>query len=451
MDCHATATLMILVNGMDAVQRFSTDAASSAPGLALSQAELSRAELSRAKSSRRGGLAPWVAVLVCWLGCCGDVSSLTAASYRTRNFMVDAPTAPLAKAVGDAAEGYRRSLAEHWLGGALPPWPSPCPIRVIAGPQLAAQGVTEYNRAPVRDFRMEVVGTPRRILDSVLPHEVTHTILATHFGRPLPRWADEGICTTVEHEEEKAKHEVKLREFLASRRGIAMNRLFLLTEYPSDVLPMYAQGYSVCRFLIEQRGPRAFIDFLSDYMQRPSWTQNIRKHYGYRSLADLQEKWLAWVSVGSGPVDLYVASVRQADSLQASSQQSSSPPAGQPPASTVALASADQPAWSAANDSVALALSERSAERSAGQSTVRSADASAGGGSWYGRGGANDRSGQTGTAISAIGSMAPPSVRRSQEYGKLDPPAAARGSSYQAATPQAESGVGRRFKVAATH
>ncbi len=33
---------------------------------------------------------------------------------------------------------------------------------------------------------MEVIGTPERILDSVLPHEVTHTILATYFGRPLP-------------------------------------------------------------------------------------------------------------------------------------------------------------------------------------------------------------------------------------------------------------------------
>ena len=40
--------------------------------------------------------------------------------------------------------------------------------------------------------------TARRILDSVLPHEITHTIFATHFGQPLPRWADEGACTTVD-------------------------------------------------------------------------------------------------------------------------------------------------------------------------------------------------------------------------------------------------------------
>ena len=225
-----------------------------------------------------------------------------AAGFRTQNFIVQASTPALAKAVGESAERYRDDLATYWLGNRLPAWPTPCPIRVISGPTLAAQGVTTYNRAPVRDFQMEVVGTPERILDSVLPHEVTHTVLATHFGRPLPRWADEGICTTVEHEAERSKHEIKLREFLSTRRGIAMNQLFLLTEYPNDVLPMYAQGYSVCRFLIAQKDARTFIAFLQDYMQRPSWTENIRKHYGYESLAELQEYWLAWVAEGSGPV-----------------------------------------------------------------------------------------------------------------------------------------------------
>jgi hypothetical protein len=228
-----------------------------------------------------------------------------AAGMRTQNFIVQAPTPGLAEAVGQAAERYRHDLAVHWLGKPLPHWPSPCPVRVIAGPNLAAQGVTTYNPAPVRDFQMEVVGTPERILDSVLPHEVTHTILATYFGRPLPRWADEGICTTVEHASERSKHDVKLLEFLRSRRGIAMNQLFLMTEYPADVLPMYAQGYSVCRFLIDQKGPHTFIQFLQDYMQRPSWTANVKKHYQYDSLAELQQYWLAWVTAGSGSVEKF--------------------------------------------------------------------------------------------------------------------------------------------------
>ena len=260
--------------------------------------------------------------LICGLisGCFLFGATAQAAGFRTQNFLVQAPTAALAKAVGESAERYRSELASYWLGKTLPPWPTPCPIRVVAGPTLAAQGVTTYNRAPVRDFQMEVVGTPERILDSVLPHEVTHTVLATHFGRPLPRWADEGICTTVEHESERNKHEAKLREFLSTRRGIAMNQLFLLTEYPNDVLPMYAQGYSVCQFLIAQKDAKTFIGFLQDYMKRPSWTENIRKHYGYESLGELQQYWLAWVAQGSGPVGKF-AKVQPAKVQPAKVQQ----------------------------------------------------------------------------------------------------------------------------------
>lgn len=262
-----------------------------------------------ADSKLRGKVVAFAAGIVC-IAVATAVCEADAANYRTRNFLIQAPDPTLAKKVGDAAEKYRHDLASYWIGRPLPAWPTPCPVVVVAGPNLAAQGETNYHTSPVRDFQMQVVGTPERILDSVLPHEVTHTVLATHFGRPLPRWADEGICTTVEHESEKNKHEAKLREFLSTRRGIAMNQLFLLTEYPNDVLPMYAQGYSVCRFLIEQQDAPTFIEFLSDYMRSPSWTENIKKHYGYDSLAELQQYWLAWVSEGSGPVERFAKNSR---------------------------------------------------------------------------------------------------------------------------------------------
>ena len=71
---------------------------------------------------------------------------------------------------------------------------------------------------------MKIQGSRERILDSVLPHEITHTIFATHFGRPLPRWADEGACTTVEHASEKAKQDKLLIQFLLTDRGIPSTR-----------------------------------------------------------------------------------------------------------------------------------------------------------------------------------------------------------------------------------
>nr|WP_236649123.1 hypothetical protein [Rhodopirellula sp. SM50] len=243
-----------------------------------------------------------------------------AQNARTQNFLVHADTQELAEAVAQQAEQFRHELAVYWLGEPLRPWTTPCPIEVVSGPHLAAQGATTYNRSPVGNFQMQVIGSRERILDSVLPHEVTHTVMATHFGRPLPRWADEGICTTVEHSAERNKHEVKLREYLSNRRGIPMNKLFRLTEYPSDMLPMYAQGYSVCRFLIEQSGPRQFIAFLEGYMESSSWTDNVQAHYGYESLKQLQDQWLAWVAQGSGSVESFVSARGKASASLASSR-----------------------------------------------------------------------------------------------------------------------------------
>ncbi|HMP06895.1 MAG TPA: hypothetical protein PJ982_11130, partial [Lacipirellulaceae bacterium] len=140
----------------------------------------------------------------------------SAAGYRTANFVVDAPTPQLAREIGDAAEQWRLSLAHEWLGQELPRWSEPCPIKARVAPQLGAGGATSFvfDQGEVFGWRMNIQGSRERILDSVLPHEITHTIFATHFRRPVPRWADEGACTTVEHRSEIAKQEHLLLEFL---------------------------------------------------------------------------------------------------------------------------------------------------------------------------------------------------------------------------------------------
>lgn len=223
------------------------------------------------------------------------------ASYRTQNFIVTASTPQLAQEVGQAAEAYRAGLAREWLGRELPPWQDPCPIAVTVGAHLGAGGATSFmfDRGRPYGWTMSIQGSRERILDSVLPHEVTHTILATHFGRPLPRWADEGACTTVEHASEREKQHNLLINFLTTGRGIAFNQMFAMTEYPRDVLPLYAQGYSLARFLVAQRGKQHFIRYVGDGMQWNDWGRATQVHYGYKDLSELQLTWLDWVRRGS--------------------------------------------------------------------------------------------------------------------------------------------------------
>jgi hypothetical protein len=231
---------------------------------------------------------------------------------ETPHFRVFASDASLAQEVGQMAESYRRHLALHWLGRELAPWMEKVPLTVQSAPNMPASGETKYTLmgGTVRDFRMVVCGSRQRILDSVLPHEMTHTILATHFaaaGKPIPRWADEGACTTVEDESERSKHDTMLVRFLSEGRGIPFASLFAMRDYPRDMMPLYAQGYSLCAFLIAQGGPRQFIQFLERGMQDEDWVTAISQTYGYPKLGKLQTAWNQWVSDGGGTVANYTA------------------------------------------------------------------------------------------------------------------------------------------------
>ncbi len=222
-------------------------------------------------------------------------------SCRSQHFVVQAPTSEFARQVCAEAERFRRELAIEWLGQELPPWQDPCPIRVTVGRNLGAGGATSFTfiHGQPRGWEMDIQGSRQRILDSVLPHEVTHTIMATHFGRPLPRWADEGAATSVEHTSERTKQDRLLIEFLTTNRGIAFNHMFAMKEYPRDILPLYSQGYSLARFLIARGGKRKFVDYVGDGMRWNNWTAATQKHYNMRSLSELQVTWLSWVRQGS--------------------------------------------------------------------------------------------------------------------------------------------------------
>jgi len=258
--------------------------------------------------------------------CLSQIAS--AASHRTENFIVTAATKELASTIAHTAERYRKQLAVEWLGHELPRWSQPCPIKATKiGPRFGAGGATSFlfethgqqfarpasyrsgqrgdglfQARPVGrpyGWEMSVEGSRERVLDSVLPHEVTHTIFATHFGRPLPRWADEGASTTVEHVSEKAKQHRMLYQFLKSDRGIAFNRMFAMNEYPADILPLYSQGFSLARFLIAQGGKRKFVKYLEDGLNSNNWTASTKSHYGFKSLSELQVTWNDWVREGS--------------------------------------------------------------------------------------------------------------------------------------------------------
>jgi hypothetical protein len=173
-------------------------------------------------------------------------------------------------------------------------------MTVQVAPHLGAGGATTFvfDNGEVFGWRMTIQGSAERVLDSVLPHEITHMIFASYFRRPLPRWADEGGATSVEHISEKQKHRQMLVQFLRTGRGIAFGQMFAMTEYPQDVMPLYAQGYSLAEFLIYHGGRRKFVAFLADGMRDGQWSAAVQRNYKISDLPALQNEWVAWVGQG---------------------------------------------------------------------------------------------------------------------------------------------------------
>ena len=234
----------------------------------------------------------------------GTVASM-GAGYRTPNFVVTAPTAQLAKQVGEAAEVYRKELAIDWTGEPLPGnWSTPCPIAVHVG-SIGARGETKFNfqNGEVYGWKMEIHGTEERILDSVLPHEINHTIFASHFRRPLPRWADEGAASLIENESERMRLRKIHDQVMNTTRKIPLRTLLEMKNYPSDnqqVLTLYAEGHSLADYLIQRSDKPTYLKFLQLAHER-DWNHALKTYYRFENVEALEKVWDEWVVAGSPP------------------------------------------------------------------------------------------------------------------------------------------------------
>jgi hypothetical protein len=162
----------------------------------------------------------------------------------------------MSRALAAEAEYQRSALARLWLGQELPLADDKCVIQYTLH-HAASTGASTFTFRNLKDSKTglntaktELSGEFLDVLTNVLPHEVMHIILATHFGRPVPRWADEGIAVAAEDADSQSHHDETCRKLLNEGRGVRLKVLFRMTDYPRDLLAVYAQGHSVVRFLL---------------------------------------------------------------------------------------------------------------------------------------------------------------------------------------------------------
>lgn len=138
------------------------------------------------------------------------------------------------------------------------------------------------------DLRCDYPG----VLGSVLPHEVTHILMAGRFGgEPIPVWANEGMAILSEPREKIDLHLTHLPRYRGDGQLFAVRELMRTRQYPHRraMGPFYAQSVSLVEFLTRQQGEAAFIRFVREGAKE-GYEKALGKHYGW-SLAELEQRW----------------------------------------------------------------------------------------------------------------------------------------------------------------
>jgi hypothetical protein len=202
-----------------------------------------------------------------------------------------------------AAEDEYVQLSRWWFGKPHPDlWrptagpgrdvaPVPIAIHLEAG---AGGGRTTFriDRGHVFGWKMTVAGSPRKIIDDVIPHEVGHVVLYARFRRPLGRCLDEGAAAVGESRREHAASRERVAAALRDHAELPFSRIVDEHRYPSPATTplLYAQSHSLVEFLLQRKRREAFVAFLDD-PRAPS--AKLRDFYGW-SVDELQTEWETW-------------------------------------------------------------------------------------------------------------------------------------------------------------
>jgi hypothetical protein len=224
------------------------------------------------------------------------------------NFRIYHADPALAKKVSEVAEAAREAQTRRWTGAApRTRWTPVCEIYLYPNARIFSQRTGQPEDSPgfstsglmagrVTARRINLRADHPKLLRAILPHEVTHIVLAELFPvRQIPRWADEGMAVLSEPADEQAVRDADLDGPVHGGKIFSVEQILTMTDYPDGRhWPLYyAQSISITRYLVEQSSPARFAQFVRD-AQEVGFEAALQSHYRIQGFSDLQARWLAY-------------------------------------------------------------------------------------------------------------------------------------------------------------
>ncbi len=227
--------------------------------------------------------------------------------HETANFRIYHRDARLAESAAQTAEAVRAAQGKQWGSQAASKrWMPACEIYLYPDGKALAAATQQPENSPgfstmtsdgaqVVARRVNLRADHPQLLAAILPHEVTHVVLADIFTtKQIPRWADEGLAVMSEPRSEQQLRWAELSAPLEAGRLFALSQLMGM-DYPDpkDWSLYYAQSVSLTRFLVEQDSPERFIRFVLDSHQKGTEAA-LQDCYRIKGFTDLQDRWMEY-------------------------------------------------------------------------------------------------------------------------------------------------------------
>jgi tetratricopeptide (TPR) repeat protein len=235
--------------------------------------------------------------------------------WDTPNFRILHTDDALAEQVARAAETARELQRKRWMDAPEPAaWSPRCDIYIYPDATLFSQATGQAPTSPgfstmgmnagrIIARRINLRADHENLLPTILPHEITHVVLADLFSdQQIPRWADEGMAVLAEPAGEQALRAADLDQPLSSGRLFKLADLMVM-DYPDGRYwsLYYAQSVSLTRFLVDQGSPAQFVEFVKG-SQKAGIDAELQRIYKISDVEALQSRWLAHVKQRSAAV-----------------------------------------------------------------------------------------------------------------------------------------------------